>query len=89
MFFLEFLCLYKPLRIFFLTLKKFQQGFPPHFQLPQNGMFDPSNNNNGGILDVNNPANFNMNGNCNSPMFRQSIQMNNNGFIFFNFLKFL
>nr|CAD2183256.1 unnamed protein product [Meloidogyne enterolobii] len=56
-----------------------QQGFPPHFQLPQNGMFDPSNNNNGGILDVNNPANFNMNGNCNSPMFRQSIQMNNNG----------
>ncbi|CAK5071416.1 unnamed protein product [Meloidogyne enterolobii] len=56
-----------------------QQGFPPHFQLPQNGMFDPSNNNNGGILDVNNPTNFNMNGNCNSPMFRQSIQMNNNG----------
>lgn len=59
-----------------------QQNFLPHFQMPPNGMFDPqSNNNNNGrcSIDVNNPANFNMNGNSNSPMFRQAIQMNNNG----------
>lgn len=42
-----------------------------------NGMFDPQSNNSS--IDINNTGNF-MNGNCsNSPMFRQSLQMNNNG----------